>query len=139
MSIALLLAVFTLASCDKETLVQDNDLSKEIRTFISTHFPSNRIIQSVKDRDGLELTYDILLDGNIKLEFNKKNQIIDIESREKLPDSVIPAKILDYVSANYSGNFITGWEIDGRNQQVKLNNGLELEFNMDGDFLRIDL
>lgn len=87
----------------------------------------------------MELTYDILLDGNIKLEFNKKNQIIDIESREKLPDSVIPAKILDYVSANYSGNFITGWEIDGRNQQVKLNNGLELEFNMDGDFLRIDL
>lgn len=138
-SIALLLAVFAFVGCDKETIVKDSDLPKEIHSFITTHFPGKRIIQAVKERDGLELTYDILLDGNIKLEFNKKNQIIDIESREKLPDSVIPAKILDYVSANYSGNFITGWEIDGRNQQVMLNNGLELEFNMDGDFLRIDL
>ena len=89
------MAIFTFASCDKETVVQDNDLPKEISMFITTHFPSNKIIQSIKDRDGLELTYDILLDGNIKLEFNSKKQIIDIESRDKLPNSVIPAKIID--------------------------------------------
>ena len=132
------MAIFTFASCDKETVVQDNDLPKEISMFITTHFPSNKIIQSIKDRDGLELTYDILLDGNIKLEFNSKKQIIDIESRDKLPNSVIPAKIIDYVSANYPDNFITGWELDNKHQQVKLNNGLELEFSMSGDFLRID-
>lgn len=132
------MAIFTFASCDKETVVQDNDLPKEISMFITTHFPSNKIIQSIKDRDGLELTYDILLDGNIKLEFNSKKQIIDIESRDKLPNSVIPAKIIDYVSANYPDHFITGWELDNKHQQVKLNNGLELEFSMSGDFLRID-
>lgn len=132
------MAIFTFASCDKETVVQDNELPKEISMFITTHFPSNKIIQSIKDRDGLELTYDILLDGNIKLEFNSKNQIIDIESRDKLPNSVIPAKITAYVSANYPDNFITGWELENKHQQVKLNNGLELEFSMSGDFLRID-
>lgn len=138
-SIALLLAVFAFVGCDKETIVKDSDLPKEIHSFITTHFSGKRIIQSVKDREGLELTYDILLDGNIRLEFNSKKQIIDIESHDKLPDSVIPDKIINYVSTHYAGNYITGWELDDRNQQVRLNNGIELEFNMDGDFLRIDL
>lgn len=136
--IALILAIFTLVSCEKETMVQEQDLPAEIRTFITTHFPANRILQSVKDRDGLELTYDIILEGNISLEFNRKKQITDIDGIAKLPDSVIPSKIIDYVLANYSGSTITGWELDDRNQQVVLDNGVELEFNMSGDFLRID-
>ncbi len=119
-------------------MVKENDLPAEIKTFITTHFPANPIIQSVKDRDGLELTYDVILEGNISLEFNRKKQITDIDGIAKLPDSVIPSKIIDYVSANYSGNVITGWELDNKNQQVSLDNGLELEFNMAGDFLRID-
>ena len=134
----LILTAFTFLSCEKETLVQNDDLPAEIKTFITTYFPANNIIQSVKDRDGLELTYDIMLDGNISLEFNRKKKIIDIDGIAKLPDAVIPSKILKYVSANYSGNAITGWELDDKNQQIVLDNGLELEFNMSGDFLRLD-
>ena len=136
--IAAVLAAFTFAGCEKETPVQENDLPNEIRTFITTHFPANKIIQSVKDRDGLEVTYDVILDGNISLEFNKKKEIIDIDGTTRLPDSFIPSRILDYVSENYPDNFIIGWELDDRNQQVKLDNRMELEFNMAGDFLRID-
>lgn len=138
-SVALLLAVFSFASCDKETIVQHHDLPKEINNFVTTHFPDNKIIQSVKDRDGLELTYDVILENNIKLEFNNKKQIIDIESRGKLPESAIPTTISKYVATHYADNYITGWELDDRKQQVTLNNGLELEFNLSGEFLRIDL
>ena len=63
---------------------------------------------------------------------------IDIEGISKLPDSVIPSKIREYVVANYPQNHIIGWEIDGRNQQVELDNDLDLEFTMNGDFIRID-
>jgi hypothetical protein len=136
--IAIVMAAFTFISCDKETPVQENDLPDEIRTFVTTYFPANKIIQSVKDRDGLEVTYDLILDGNISLEFNGKKQITDIDGTTRLPDSVIPSKILNYVSANYPDNFIIGWELDDRNQQVKLDNRMELEFNIAGDFLRID-
>ena len=64
--------------------------------------------------------------------------IIEIDGSSRLPESVIPVKILDYVNQNYSGNYITDWEIDGKNQQVGLENDLDLEFNMSGEFLRID-
>jgi len=55
-----------------------------------------------------------------------------------LPNSVIPEKILQYVTVNYPTNFITDWKLDGKNQEVQLDNGLNLEFNIKGDFLRID-
>jgi|BioPla2DNA2_1021312.scaffolds.fasta_scaffold08771_2 hypothetical protein len=135
---AIAMAVFLLTGCEKEQFIQSSDLPREISTYILTHFPDNTILQAVIERDGLTKTYNIILSENISLEFNRKKEIIDIDSETKLPDSVIPAKILQYVTTNYPDNFITDWELDNKNQQVQLNNGLDLEFNMNGDFLRID-
>jgi len=130
--------VFSLSSCDKEEIILSSDLPSEITSYISTHFPNNTITQVIKDRDGLAKTYDILLSENVSLEFNRKKEIIDIDGITQLPNSVIPEKILQYVTTNYLSNFITDWELDDKNQQVQLDNGLDLEFNMKGDFLRID-
>ena len=129
---------FTLTSCDKEKVIPSTDLPSEITSYISTHFPNNSIVQAIKDRDGLTKTYDILLSESISLEFNRKKEIIDIDGVTQLPNSVIPEKILQYVTTNYPTNFITDWELDDKNQQVQLDNGLDLEFKMNGDFLRID-
>lgn len=129
---------FTLTSCDKEEVIPSTDLPSEITSYISTHFPNNSIVQVIKDRDGLTKTYDILLSESISLEFNRKKEIIDIDGVTQLPNSVIPEKILQYVTTNYPANFITDWELDDKNQQVQLDNGLDLEFNMKGDFQKID-
>lgn len=129
---------FLFPSCEKEVILPNNKIPSEITDFISNKFPEFTIIQAIKDKDGFELTYDITLEGGIFLEFNRKSELIDIEGMSKLPDSIIPDKILGYVATNFAANFITGWELDDRNQQVKLDNGLDLEFNMNGDFLRID-
>ncbi len=131
-----LLAILT--SCEKEQLILATDLPSEIKNFITTHFPSNTVAQVIKDRDGLTKTFDIILSSSISLEFNRKNQIINIDGVSKLPDSVIPEKIIQYVRTNYPTNVITDWELDNRNQQIELDNGLDLEFSMAGDFLRID-
>lgn len=138
MSLLLLFAVFGLVGCEKETIILANNLPAEIQSYLSTHFPSNEVIQIIKDRDGLSLTYDVILQGNFMLEFNRKKEVIDIDGQSKLPDSVIPVKLLEFVQTNYSDNFITHWEIEGKNQQIQLDNGLELIFTTDGRFLKID-
>lgn len=127
-----------LVSCDKEEILPISDIPSEISIYIENHFPANSLIQAIEDKDGFELTYDITLEGGFFLEFNRKKEVIDIEGATKLPDSVIPSKLLNYVVANYANNFIAGWELDDKNQQIELDNGLDLEFNMNGDFLRID-
>lgn len=129
---------FAFASCDKEEVISSSELPNEITSYISTHFPNNTIVEVTKDRDGLTKTYDVLLSESLNLVFNSNKQIIEIDGINQLPNSVIPEKILQYVATNYPINFITDWELDDKNQQVQLDNGLDLEFNMKGDFLRID-
>ncbi|MCO6494247.1 MAG: PepSY-like domain-containing protein [Bacteroidetes bacterium] len=125
-------------SCDKETILTTSETPEEINEYVATHFPNNKIIRVVKDVNGLNKTYDITLDSNISLEFNRKKEIIEIDGSSKLPDSVIPSKIREYVYTNYPDSYITDWELEGKNQQIGLNNDLDIEFSMNGDFIRVD-
>ena len=134
----LMMSLLTMTSCDKETIISDDELPVEVKQYITTHFPDHPIIQSMIEIDDLTKTYEVVLEGSFTLTFNRKKEIIDIEGRSKLPDSVIPQKIRQYVNDNYPDNFIIGWELDGKNQQIELNNDLDLEFTMNGDFIRID-
>lgn len=136
------LAIFTSCSSDdqnsNEAILSDAQIPAEIKAYVSLHFESNPISRAVKDSENNTLTYDIYLNGNIDLEFNEALDVIEIDSAIQLPNSVVPQSILDYVSANYPNSFITDWELEPNYQQVKLNNNLELEFEMSGDFIRID-
>jgi len=136
--ILMLMSVGLMTACESQKVLAENEVPAAITTYVNTHFPSARILQAVKDKEGLSKSYDVILEGNISLEFNKKHEITSIESRSALPDSVIPEKILAYVKANYPANAILQWELDDNRQQVELDNKLELEFSKDGDFLRID-
>ena len=128
----------SLSSCEKETVLPESEWPAEIKTFVGTHFPDLAILQVIKDKAGSKKTYEVRLEGSFKFEFNEKMEIIEIEGTGRLPDSVIPAKILEYVHQNYPENYIIEWELERKNQEVKLENRLELLFTMSGDFLRID-
>jgi hypothetical protein len=143
MRIALTSLVFSLlllTGCDKEKVVNENDMPSGAREFVEAHFPSAKVQQVVKERDDLEVTYDVILDNQVKLTFDKSGNCYDAESPAslKLPDSVIPLKVLEYVQANYPDHFIVEWEKDKTDQEVKLSNRVELKFNLSGGFLRID-
>lgn len=134
----MLLATTLMMSCssDDEELV--NETPQEIEAFAKKHFPNNAILKITKEPSSNTYTYDVTLAGNVELEFNSKKEIISIESTTKLPDSVIPANIRSYVSSNYPSNFIIAWELEATLQQVELNNGVDLEFTLTGEFIRVD-
>lgn len=122
----------------QDKIVAVTAIPKEIKTYLKNHFPNNPVLQASVDQDLLSKSYDVILKNNIKLEFNSKNKIKEIDANSALPKSVIPAKIGKYVQINYPKNAITSWELDDRNQKVELDNGLALEFNLKDQFLRID-
>ena len=123
---------------DYENVIPEAKIPAELKSYVTTHFSSNTINKAVEDMDDNVLTYDVFLSGNVALEFDSNFNITDIDSNSELPDSVIPEAILTYVAANYASNFITDWELEMDHQQVELNNNTELEFKMDGTFIRID-
>lgn len=135
-SVAVMLIMF--AACDKESVIAADGLPKDAQLFIAQHFPDQEIIQVVKERDDLKTGYDVYLSDGFNLDFDKKGNIIGVEGTSKLPDSVVPTKILAYVQANYPDSFIRDWELDDRGQEVTLSNGMDLKFDKEGNFIRID-
>lgn len=131
-------AMFLLVSCYKEKIVNNDDLPAKASGFITTHYSANAIRQVVKERDDLKTEYHVYLDNNTKLDFNREGEIKEIEGTEKIPDSVLPPLVLTYVKTNYPASFIRAWNPDDTNQEVKLSGGVELLFDSNGNFLRVD-
>lgn len=129
---------FAFSAYAQEQTLQKEEIPVEITNFIDQHFPSAEVVNAVKDKDEMEVSYEIELFGDIELEFNENKEIISIEGNSPLPESVIPAKLLEYVNAQYAGKKITGWELDDNQQKVELDDDTELVFDADGNFLHKD-
>ena len=137
-SICLIISAVIYVSCKKEEIKPEDKLPTEIRTYITTHYPSQTIYEPIIDKTDSTCTYEVKLSNATSLEFNYKKEIVDIDGNTELPKSVISIKIFDYVKVSYPNNFITGWEMDEGKQEIELNNSVDLEFNMNNDFLQID-
>ena len=132
------LAAFALQSCDTEKFIGFGDLPDNAATFIQTYFPSADVISVMKEYDDLSYTYDVVLSDGTKIEFKRSGEWKDIEARtSKVPDSVVPAKILTYVQSSYEANYIVGISRDIR-IDVELDNHFELVFDLSGNYLGVD-
>ena len=138
-TITVILSSMIFVSCTKDKIKTGDNLPTEIKTYISTHYPSQLITESEIDLKDSTNSYEVKLNNETSLEFNYKKEIVDIDGNTKLPSSVISSKIIDYVNVNYPNNFITGWEMDEGKQEVELNSTVDLEFDMNNNFLQIDI
>lgn len=144
MSRKIFIAAFLFFTCcglsgyAQQKYLSGNDLPTAIQTYISNHFSKNKIVKTKQKRKPEGTTYKVTLDPYVKLEFDKQNQIKEIKSKTPLPDAVLPASIIAYVKAQYPGHAILKWEKESTKQEIKLDNKIELEFDLNGTFLRID-
>jgi hypothetical protein len=129
----------TLAGCKAEKPLSSAEIPQEITSFVTTHFPGNPILHSIKDRELFTHSYELLLEGNITIEFNRNRELTYLESATAISGTILPEPLQKYIASNYPGASIVEWDLDGRNQEVELDNGLALIFNRNGEFLRIDI
>lgn len=134
--IALVLVGFKVNAQDRDIPLEE--VPEQIAAYLETHFPDISVIEASFDDHVIYKKYEISLKGRTSLEFTPDFKVKEIKSKSKLPDSVIPEKILKYVQANYPNNVITDWELDDGNQQIELDNGLDIEFSLDGLFIRVE-
>lgn len=138
LSVTVFCAFFFLG-CDKEEAVKATELPTTAQTFITTHFPNTAISSVVKEKEISHTTYDVVLQDGTSLDFTSSGECTDMDGHtNKLPDSVIPVKILDYVHTTYPNDNIVSWEKDGAEQDVELGSNVELKFDQDSNFLRLD-
>ena len=112
--------------------------------YIKQHYPSEQITFVEKDNDFLSWNnndmYEVHFSSGLELNFNKAGEITEIDAPKDqvIPAELLPQAIVSYVENNYSGVGITSWELDGNDQDIELVNGIDLEFDKNGNFRKVD-
>ena len=163
-ALATLVGIFVFISCEKKAVVQnpneqtelistpeipsnnepvinaEQELPKNVRTFLNEYYPNIQISKAeVKTKLGAK-EYEIKLNNGVEVEFDTEENWKEIKDYNGVPDALVPAKVKTYVNQNYKNIKIES--IDNKTaknkMKVDLLNGVDLEFDMDGNFLRID-
>lgn len=130
-----------LACADNDKVTNNiNELPQVSRTFLNNYFNGNKVSHIKIDKDlFLVDSYDVILTDGTSVEFNRDGEWKEVKSfQQNIPDTLIPAEIRQYVSQNYPGQKIMTVERGKRKVSVDLANGLELEFDLNGNLIDID-
>lgn len=82
--------------------------------------------------------YDVILTDGTEVEFNSNGDIKEVESYKGVPKALMPKALTEYVARNHSGAKIVKLDVDRNKYEIELDNGIELEFDRSGRFLRMD-
>lgn len=137
MLVLILAGVFSQVNA-QDRYLETTEYPKEITSYIETNFPDSEIISIKEEKERHKTEYEVKLRNMEELEFDEQYAIKSIESKSGLPDTVIPQKIRDYVTQNYPNRKIEEWKMKRRGQEIELDNDLELIFDFDGNFVRVD-
>ena len=129
------------AMCARDRVSRDvNLLPTEARELIKNHFAEASISYLKVDKNLFRVEgYDVRLTDGTELDFNSKGQWTEIEAEKNaVPASLIPDVIKKYMKQNYNGQHVKKIKHNRRGYELKLSNGLEVEFDNMGNFLRLD-
>ena len=131
--------LFGMTANAQETPIKNSELPAEATAFIQKHFSKNTIHHAIKDKDKSKITYEVMLDDMTELEFTEKGAWKEVDGKDKaIPTGYILKPIVDYVKKNYPKASITHIDKGLNDIDIDLDNGIELEFDLKGKFLRID-
>lgn len=119
--------------------ITTQQLPKAAQEWLSTHYPNNKVIVALHDRDITDNDYSVRLDNGTKVEFDNNGKWESVKSNsEKLPATVIPAAIDKYIAQHFPQSPIVKIERKRYGYEVELANDLDLKFDTKGNFVGLD-
>ena len=124
----------------QESVTQDiKRLPQNAQNFIAKHFADEKISYIKIDEELLKTDYDVIFVSGKEIEFTKDGEWKEVDCKHSaIPSAIIPVNIQTYVSQNFNGILITKIEKKSNHYEVELSNNLDLDFDRNGNFLRID-
>ena len=125
---------------DNDKMITREELPKEAQMFLTQHFEGIEVLYAKADRDmGVVTSYDVVLEGDVKIEFNRSGDWTSVDCEKgQVPNGVLPRGVLDYVTKRFAEAYVVEIEKGLRGYEVKLSNDIDLEFDKNGKFLRVD-
>lgn len=131
------------SSCDKKDVYTSDTsvLPAEAAKVVSDDFSHVTVNQVKIDKQSIGGDeYKVTFADGTEVEFDSNGKIEEAKAAKgsSLPESIIPAKVLAYVKANYANQKIVKIDFEKNKTEVELTSGMDLEFNAAGDFVKID-
>ena len=144
-SIILTMAIFAavnLSACNHEDkkVIQFGELPQAAQTFVDTHFADKQVSIVYHDTELADKDYEVIFTDGANIDFSKKGEWTEVEDRDTngVPTAIMLQGIVDYVSTNFAGQYVVQLGKERSNYEVELNNGVEMVFDKEGQFLRYD-
>lgn len=136
---ACLLVGLTFSANAQKTTITKAALPVTAQTFLKTHFAGQEPSYIIKDKETFSTDYKVQFANNIEVEFDAKGNWEEVDGNHaSIPAAIVPKTIASYVKTNFANTTVTKISKDYKGYEVNISNGLELEFNSKGNFLRID-
>jgi hypothetical protein len=122
--------------------VSPSSLPASILMYVSTNYPGTTITKAER----YATKYEVRLSNLVKLEFTLAGAFIEVsgggsgganDDGDHIDPATLPVAIKNYIATNYPGVTITKAEKSATEYEVRLSNGLKLEFYLDGSFKEI--
>lgn len=134
-------AITAFAATSKDRAITFEQLPAKAQQFINNHFSKKDISFAKSDKELFDVDYEVIFVNGNKIEFNKNGDWKEVEcKRSEVPAKIIPAKIKNIIAQHYKGNKVKKISRDFKKgeTEVKLSNGLELEFNKNYQLINVD-
>lgn len=118
----------------------DASLPEAAKLMIKKHFNSKVSLVKTEKRLGSVHEYEVILTDGTEIEFDSKGNWDKVETSasKSVPASLVPAAISQYVKDNYKKFKIVSLDKERHGYSVELSNGVDMEFDHNGKFLRFD-
>ena len=142
--LALLACLFTLTSCEKKEsedkkMIEFTSLPTKIQQMVAEYFPTLQVAAALRDKSSRDDAYDVIFTDGTQLEFSRKCDLTKVLCISfPVPEDLLPNPVRDYLTINYPENYVTEWSKDDSRWEAKLNNGLELIFDKNYQFVGLD-
>lgn len=138
-AIVCLFAIQLTAVAGDDKPINANQLPATAQQLIKRHFSSLSIALAKVDAGMFGRDYEVMFNNGMKIEFDKSGNWTEIDCRKSaVPSAIVPQKIASYVNKNYPGAKILRIERGKKEYEVKLSNGLEVNFNKSFQVTDID-
>jgi uncharacterized membrane protein YkoI len=128
---------------DDNININSSELPSQIIDYINNNYPDNQIVKAEKEFEDGTQVYEITLNNGFELYFTLDGTFLELEyDNSYISTDDVPQAILDYISTNYPDASILFIEKDIEDgvveYEVYLDNGLELDFDANGNFSSSD-
>lgn len=130
---------FSVASA-QDSKVTFNDLPADAINFVRQHFLVDHIASVWKDSDYNDEEYTVIFRDGLEIEFNGNGDWKELKARHgKVPDHVVPEKILAHVRATFPFESIkeVSHNLTKKRYEAELTNEQELKFDENFNFIGV--